>query len=332
MPEVREDPTTGVRTVISGDRGHRPVRLVPPELAPVSHADCPFCPGNEAVTRPTLASDEQGGRWLARAFPNRFPALRVEATADPSEEGLLRGWDGLGCHEVIAETPDHDARLWEHPEAQRRALRLAQRRLSDLRGDARLAHLGWFRNHGALAGASQPHPHAQIVGSAVVPWFVDQMVARATAWHARTGRPLLADLLAQELRAATRVLWHDANVVALLAWAPRFSFETWIVPRRAAPRFDDVPASEVDSAADALSATLAAMHDALSLGAYNAVLHQAPTGGERGFVWHLRVCPRRVAPGGWEVMTGGTILPVAPEEAAEVLRGALRGTRWSAPP
>ena len=90
MPEQRQDPTTGAWVVLSGDRGHRPIRLVTPELSPIDPSDCPFCRGNESVTLPTLAERTDASGWLVRAFPNRFPALRVEGDVSRALESKRR--------------------------------------------------------------------------------------------------------------------------------------------------------------------------------------------------------------------------------------------------
>lgn len=321
-PQIREDPTTGVRCVLSGDRGHRPIRLVTPELAPVSTRDCPFCPGNEHVTLPTLASREGPEGWLVRAFPNRYPALRVEGVPEGGHEGPW-GWaSGVGAHEVIAESRQHTLPLWEQPEQMRLALHVARERLEDLHHDQRLRHVTWFRNHGALAGASQPHPHAQIVGSHVVPAQMKNMAERLMA-RAHAGGGLIDDIREHELQVGVRVVGADSRVVAICPFAPRFSFETWLIPAQAGPRFFEADAEVVDALASAMCQVLRAVHRVLDPPAYNAVLYTAPRGGERGFGWHVRLTPRRVALGGYEVMSGGTILHISPEEAAARLREVI---------
>lgn len=319
MPELRQDPTTGLWTVLSGDRGHRPIRLVTPQLAEVPADRCPFCRGHEHTTLPTLAGVEGPDGWLVRAFPNRYPALRVEGEAWTGEHGLWGQASGVGCHEVIVESPVHDAPLYTQPAQQRLALRVARDRLADLAGDRRLRHLGWFRNSGALAGASQPHPHAQIVGSHVVPTQVATMVERADEHAARTGRSLLGDLLREELKDGARVVHDRDEVVSFCAYAPRFSGEVWIVPRAGGAAFGDASDRLIDAVADHLTAVTAALHAVLQPPAYNVLLVHAPAG-QPAFPWHLRVCPRRVALGGYELMSGGTILHTAPEVVAEALR------------
>ncbi len=321
MPEIRHDPTTGAWCVLSGDRGHRPIRLVTPELASLSTANCPFCPGNEAATMPTLAERTAPDGWRVRAFPNRFPALRVEGEAAIRREGPWAQATGVGAHEVIAESRSHDQPLWEQPEQMRLALEVAVERMADLHRDVRMQHVGWFRNSGALAGASQPHPHAQVVASHVVPARVADMAKRMAAWDEANGRDLLGAILEHELEAGVRIVGRFGDVVVLVPFAPRFSFETWIVPvARVARMYEDRP-EVVRDAADAMCAALEAVHRELAPPAYNALLFQAPRALDRGFRWHLRITPRRVALGGFELTTDGTVLHVRPEEAAARLRG-----------
>ncbi len=322
MLEQRRDPTLGTWCVVSSERGGRPILLRTPALAQVSPQDCPFCPGHEDRTTPTIASLPAGEDWRVRAFANLYPALRVEGQPWRLAEGPWDRADGVGAHEVIAESRSHDRPLWMQPGQQALALQLVARRMRDLAKDTRLVHLTWFRNHGALAGASQPHPHSQIVGSTVVPALVAEMVRRAEHHREERGRALLDDIRQHE-RGGVREVWRADGVVAFCAFAPRFSFETWIVPDQGGPRMRDASDALLEAVGAALDRVLTGISDALDQPAYNVVLYEAPAGGEVGFRWHLRVMPRLVAPAGFEVMGGGTVLHVAPEEAAAVLREAM---------
>jgi UDPglucose--hexose-1-phosphate uridylyltransferase len=61
---------------------------------------------------------------------------------------------------------------------------------------------------------------------------------------------------------------------------------------------------------------------ALERPAYNLILHTAPLSGEAdtAFHWHLEILPRVTRYSGLEWGTGMFRNPVAPEEAAHVLR------------
>ena len=51
-------------------------------------------------------------------MPNKFPALQVEGNLDREGEGLFDRMNGIGAHEVIIETPDHDKTLATMSEAE----------------------------------------------------------------------------------------------------------------------------------------------------------------------------------------------------------------------
>jgi UDPglucose--hexose-1-phosphate uridylyltransferase len=83
--------------------------------------------------------------------------------------------DGVGAHEVVIESPNHDWRMADGPqEAIQRVLLACQLRLADLYRDERLRYCVIFRNHGAEAGATISHPHSQIMAIPVVPGRVKE--------------------------------------------------------------------------------------------------------------------------------------------------------------
>ena len=314
-PELRVDPIRGTRVVVSGDRGGRPVRLTMAEDVALAPGDCPFCPGREAHTCATLDEDVGEDGWRVRAFPNRFPALRVEASAEAGRHGPWGVAEGLGAHEVVVEGRRHAADGLRDPGVLLGSLRVVQRRMRDLARDVRFRHLAWFRNHGALAGASQPHPHAQIVASAHASGAVLDVAARAAAWRSQHGRRVWDDVVAFE-RSDGRRWWSERDgIVTFVAYAPRFLGEVWVGPAQAEPDFAQVDDAGLRAIAQSTAEVYAAWEQTFGPGAHNVVLHAPPQGDAAGS-WHLILTPRRVALGGYELMTGGTVLGVTPEGLA----------------
>ena len=41
--------------------------------------------------------------------PNKFPALGIEGSLNRQAEGMFDRMNGVGAHEVVIETPDHEA-------------------------------------------------------------------------------------------------------------------------------------------------------------------------------------------------------------------------------
>jgi len=317
---VRIDPLTGAEVILSTER----TRVRPPLPGPVVDPhQCPFCPGHEAQTRSTIAAVPAAGEWSARAFANRRPALVVEEQSSV-RRGLFAAHGGVGAHEVIVESRLH-APLHDQPVAQtERALSLAVQRLSDLRRDPRLVSIHWFRNVGAAAGASQEHPHAQVVALPLVPAAQQSRAARAHEHHARTGQGLLAAVLAAEVASGERVVGAFGPVVALCPFAPRAPFEVWLVPQRAMGSLAGSTASEQVGLASALHGVTAALRQVVGPHlCYNATLVDPSVGAPEHVGWFVRVEPRLAVDGGLERGLGVAVHGIAPEAAAHSLRGAV---------
>ncbi len=319
---LRRDPLTGEEVVLATERAVGRVPAPGPRVDPIA---CPFCPGHEHHTRPTIDAAERDGRWVARAFANRRPALVVEEVLRGATDGVFQQVSGVGAHEVLVESPEH--RPLHHQDAHRveDALGLAVRRLRDLRGDRRLRALAWFRNHGEAAGATQEHPHAQVVGLPLVPRRQAALAERSKAHLASTGTPLLRSVLEGEERDGRRIVGRWGPVTALCPFAPRYPFEVWLVARDPGPGLADATDAEVAGLAAAMTAVLRALEVALGPEfPYTASALGAPEGLDpRGIGWHVRIEPRVVVPGGLELSTGVAMHGILPEDAARAIRLAV---------
>jgi UDPglucose--hexose-1-phosphate uridylyltransferase len=288
--------------------------------------------GHEQATRPTIDAIERDGAWVARAFANRRPALVVEASLRADVDGPYERVSGVGAHEVIVESPEHHPLHTQAPERTATALALAARRLRDLRGDRRLRTLLWLRNHGAAAGASQPHPHAQILGLPLVPTQVRALVERSRRWAREHDGTLQAAVVEAERRDGRRLIADHDGVVTFCPWAPSQPFEVWVVPTGAGRHLADASDEVLGVVATHLCRALRALDTALGPVAYNAVALGPPEEeGVDSVSWHLRVTPRLVTGGGLEVGAGASMHGVFPEESARVLRAAVEASSHPVP-
>jgi galactose-1-phosphate uridylyltransferase len=155
-----------------------------PEAPPLSdeavrHATsvCPFCPGNENQTTAELfrlAREEvsgwtgdpsqDGAEWVIRVINNLFPRIPSELTGGRNESYIViedprhfidrpRSVGDLLFTGILGE--EHFARLIAtDARVMRRAMENQQVRSAIVR-----------KNQGRESGASQPHPHQQIIGS-----------------------------------------------------------------------------------------------------------------------------------------------------------------------
>ena len=333
MPELRKDPVTGRWVIISTERRKRPndFRFERPSI--IGREECPFCPGQEALTPPEVLAYRQNGGganssdWVVRVVPNKFPALQVEGGLDREGDGMFDRMNGIGAHEVIIETPDHDKTFasMSEPEIER-VLSAYRERLLDLKQDRRLRYILVFKNQGATAGATLEHAHSQLIALPVVPDFVREEIEGARRHFEAKERCVFCDIVRQEMASGIRVIQENADIVALAPYAPRFPFETWLLPRRHASRFEDAPRHEYESLARLLKSVLVRIDRALESPAYNLIVHSAPFNDANHttdhYHWHVEILPKLARTAGFEWGTGFYINPTSPEEAAQVLRNA----------
>lgn len=331
MPELRKDPITGRWVIISTDRSRRPTDFLRESVQIKGVSFCPFCPGNEGKTpsevlaygRNCTGKDTPG--WSVRVVPNKFPALGIEGNLDREGEGLFDRMNGIGAHEVIIETPDHLATLANMPQSALEQVLWAYRdRALDLKNDRRFRYVLIFKNHGEAAGATLEHTHSQLIALPIVPKRVLEEVDGARHYYDEKERCIFCDMIRQEMEDKTRVVLMNELFVAIEPYAPRFPFETWILPRQHGSSFEHMPAHSYRSLAELLGNILKRLDSALLSPAYNFVIHTSPIGEEINefFHWHIEMMPKLTKVAGFEWGTGFYINPTPPEEAARFLRDA----------
>jgi UDPglucose--hexose-1-phosphate uridylyltransferase len=331
MSELRRDPITGRTVIIAPERlaGTRwPANGTALNGVPGA---CPFCEGQEQIAgREILAwraagQSANGPGWRVRVVPNRLPALRVESHYAPPTAAMFQTLGGLGAHEVIIESPRHDAD-WATMTADeiRTVLWAWRERMRDLRRDVRLKAFLVVKNVGAAAGATMTHPHSQLLALPFVPRHLDDELAGAREHEGKTRRCAYCALVDEELANDIRVIASDKDTVALSAFASRVPFETWVLPRRHLAAFDDECDDCLIAIAERLRDTIKRLHIALKSPPHSVLLHTAPAGeGGAAFHWHIEIVPRTAPTSGLAWGGGIHINPVAPEDATRALRDVI---------
>jgi UDPglucose--hexose-1-phosphate uridylyltransferase len=137
-------------------------------------------------------------------------------------------------------------------------------------------------------------------------------------------RCVWCDVVRQERRDGSRLVLEEEGFVAVAPFAPRFPFETWILPTAHRPSFESAQADEVDALARLLRDLIARLGRLFDDPPYNFALHTAPfkeTDPEH-FHWHLELMPKLTRLAGFELGSGFFINPTPPEDAARFLRRA----------
>jgi UDPglucose--hexose-1-phosphate uridylyltransferase len=328
MPEFRKDPVTGRWVIIATERAKRPSAFVI-EKPPKQEGFCPFCSGNEIHTpdevlayRPAGSAHNSPGWWL-RVVPNKFPALVRNEPIKRSGDGMYDRISGMGIHEVVIETPDHNGHIGILDVRQIEEIIWAYRdRSIDMRKDPRLEYVMIFKNHLREAGASLDHPHSQIIAMPIVPKRVQEELDGAQRYFDYKERCVFCDMIAQEFKDKTRVVMESEHFLAFLPYASRFPFECWVLPKEHASFFHDIQKNQVKDFAKVLKETLYRLKVTLDDPPFNWILHTTPLHeGENAYYhWHMEIIPKLTRPAGFEWGTGFYINPFAPEEACKLLQ------------
>jgi UDPglucose--hexose-1-phosphate uridylyltransferase len=328
MSQLRKDPVLGRWVIISTERGKRPTDFVH-EKEVRKGGFCPFDEGNEDKTPPEVMAYRKPGSgrntpgWQVRVVPNKFPALAIEGDLDRAGEGMYDKMNGVGAHEVIIETPDHNARLADLPiDHVALVIKAAQDRMVDLQGDTRFRYIQLFRNRGSAAGASLEHPHSQLIALPILPKRLIEELAGSKKYYAYKERCVFCDIVAQEVWTRARVVCENDACITVVPFAARFPFETWTLPKKHLPSFELMDDATRRGFAQALKETLQRLNAALDDPPYNLIVHTCPCG-ERDLTyyhWHVEIMPTLTKVAGFEWGSGFYINPTPPEDAARYLR------------
>ena len=332
MPELRKDPVTSRWVIIATDRAKRPTDFVREKVTIHGSGFCPFCPGNEAKTPPEIMAYRPDGSgrnlpgWTLRVVPNKFPALGIEGTLNRQGEGLYDKMNGIGAHEVMIETTDHQLTLATMPIRRVEDVVWSYRdRILDLKKDRRFRYVLIFKNYGEAAGASLEHTHSQLIALPVVPKRVREEVDLAREYYNYKERCIFCDIIRQEAEAGIRVVSENQGFVAVAPFAPRFPFEMWILPKIHQSAFEESQKYEFEQLARILKEMLMRLDKVLESPAYNYIIHTSPLteANNDHYHWHLEIMPKLTKVAGFEWGTGMYINPTPPEEAARFLREAV---------
>jgi len=333
MPELRQDPTTKQWVVIATERAKRPEdyskNLDKVELPHYSE-NCPFCPGNEAMTPPEELAyrcegtepDTEG--WWVRVIPNKFAALVPNGgLGRMHESGFFRSMEGVGKHEVVIESPLHNATVGTMDLRQIEEILLIYRdRFNELSQDPRFQFVTIFRNHGKLAGTSLHHPHSQLIATPIVPLHIRHRLEEAMRYYDDHGECVFCRMLDEELNVQKRVVLETEKFLAFVPFASSTPFETWIMPKEHAATYGNISIDDAKKLAEVLSRIMKKLHSGLNDPDYNYMIYTAPFKDANGnwYHWFIRIAPRLNMIAGFELGSRVFINTTPPEVAAEFLR------------
>lgn len=328
MPELRRDPILGRWIIIARERGKRPTDFLVEEHR-TKGGFCPLCPGHEKTTpEEVLVYGRAGGPpnspgWNLRVVPNKYPALVIEGELDKQGEGLYDRMNGIGAHEVIIESPNHDDSFtYLEPERMMQTFLAFRDRIRDLSKDKRFSYVMVFKNFGQAAGASLEHSHSQLVALPILPRMVASELDGSLSYFKYKDRCVYCDIIRQEIQQDIRLVCENDQFVTLTPFAPRSPFEMWILPRKHSSAFKDQDEGALYALSSIFSETLRRLDACIPNAPYNFVLHTQPLRSKPldHYHWHFEIVPKLTSIAGFEWGTGFYINPMPPEDTCRFLK------------
>lgn len=258
------------------------------------------------------------------SIANKFPAFAPEVTLEETGHDFYTDDSSVGVHEVIVLKRPEDSLYAIGQKRLLELLQFLQRRMLFHEKDHTLRSFTPIYNHGHEAGASVAHPHAQFFISSIVSPRLSKEFFGTDQYFQKHHACVFCDMVSFEVKQNSRVVSRDSGAVAFCTYAPRFPFETWIVPTKHFGSFSQASTVSLESVASVLHDTLKRFKKTLGSPSLNWYIHTARSVDAEqqiSYHWHIEILPRISNYGGFELSSDMIIGTVLPEMAAQYLRG-----------
>ena len=300
---------------------------------------CPYCPGNESMTNPSLLSlvakdgmlqRLQDGEdffvtdWSVRVFESKEPAVST-STPNTYSDRPLYSEPAYGYHYVVVASPNHkDSLATISVEQWSNVLVVVQDRLRWLYTQKGVTYVSIFVNHGKESGTNIQHSHINMVSFSTLPPIIE---AEAEASHRILNEKGVCPMCqAKDVEiAGPRQILQTEGFIAFCPWAPSYPFEFWICPKKHNTSFSKITQKEINDVSLILRATLGGLTKEVKDVSFNLAFHLSPEKkNSKQIHWHIEVYPITGHWSGLERGYGVFLNTISPEKAAEALGAACR--------
>jgi len=330
--ELRFDLISKDWVVIATGRAKRPemFKTEKQKKKEIPKSKCPFCqiknqekPISIYAKGKKITGDAIPNNWTTIVFPNKYPAFLSHSGLDEKIEGnLYKTIKAVGFCELVV-TRDHRKSLALLPlKHVKEVMDSYQERYLELMKEKFVNYVSIFHNQGAEAGASQSHPHSQIITTPLIDVDLQKALLNSKRYFEKNKRCIYCEMNEWERKSRKRVVFENEDFLAICPFASKAAFQVIVSPKNHLPYFERINEKEKWQLAEAFQAVLKKIYKGLSDPAYNFYLHTAPCNGKdySYYHWHWTILPKSSTWAGFELGTRMEISTITPEKAAEYLR------------
>ena len=316
--ELRFDLTSKDWVVIATGRAKKPEMFKKEKRIEIKipKEKCPFC-NLKTQEKPVLIYKN------TIVIPNKFPAFLPYGKLEPKCEGnLYQTINAVGFSELVV-TKDHKKSLALLPiENVKEVIDCYQERYLELMKKPFVNYISIFHNHGAEAGASQSHPHSQIITTPLIDVDLQKALINSKKHFKQTRKCLYCQMNNWERKVKKRIVFENQDFLAICPFASKAAFEVIISPKEHLPYFEKITENQKWQLAEIFKIVLKKLYKALNDPPYNFYLHTSPSDGKNYsyYHWHFTILPKTGTWAGFEIGTRMEISTIEPEKAAEYLR------------
>lgn len=318
--------------IIATGRGKRPTlfKKKRKEKTEILKKECPFCNLTPA-SKPTLIfpfnldlnSQKSFKKWTTIVIPNKYPAfLPFQKLEKRMENNLYQTINAIGFCEIVI-TKDHQKTLaFLSIEKAKEVFDAYQQRYLILMKEKFVNYISIFHNHGKAAGATQSHPHSQIITTPLIDIDLSRALLNSKNYFKKHKRCIYCEMNEWEKKAQKRIVFENKDFLVICPFASKTAFEIIISPKEHLSNFETITEEKKWQLAEAFQNSLKRLHKALNEPAYNFYLHTAPCDRKdySYYHWHWTILPKTDIWAGFEMGTRMEISTIAPEESAIYLR------------
>lgn len=331
--ELRHDLVSQDWVVIATGRAKRPEAFkkekrkeikIPPKI-------CPFC-NIETQEKPVLIFSHNKKitfekripqNWTTVVIPNKFPALLPSPILEKRTEGkFYQIMKGVGFCELVI-TKDHQ-KHFPHFELRqvKEVFDAYQERYLDLMKKPHVNYISIFHNHGIEAGASQPHPHSQIITTPLIDIDLKKALSKSESYFKKNKKCIYCEMNKWERKVKKRIVFENEGFLVICPFASKSAFQLIVSPKKHFSNFEEIKENQKWQLAQAFQVAMKKLYKALNDPPYNFYLHTAPCNGKKypHYHWHWTILPKTSIPAGFEIGTRMEISTIQPETAAQYLR------------
>ncbi len=330
MSEFRQDPVSGDWMIIAPERMKRPDQLLTakrPKRKPTPKSTCPFENLQKTGNWPPIFQIPQKGDWRVVVLPNKYPALtHANVCAIVLARGPYKVAQGVGHHELVVGR-DHEKNLAGMNAKQGlEIMRAIRSRYATLARDKCVKYAIAIFNWGPSAGASQYHPHYQLLALPIIPPQAQNSYETSRKYYEKHRKCVHCAMLDYERKEKTRIIEENRYALAVAPYASINRFEVRIFPKRHEPSFEAASEAELAGVTELLQSVLRRIKKYLYDPDLNFFIHSAPVKDKKryaGYHWHIEILPKGLIPepAGFELGTRIDINSADPDKVASILKG-----------